>query len=60
MRNTVTMMLRAQVLPERPVCPLHSMNLLSMARPTFHIARFLPSIHAADAPLLFIWHVRFW
>lgn len=49
-----------QVLPDAPVCSLVSLNLLSMAEPTFHIARFLPSIRDSKAPLHFIWHVRHW
>jgi hypothetical protein len=31
---------------------------LSVAEPTFHIARFLPSVRVSTAPLIFIWHVR--
>jgi len=47
-----------QVLPERPECRLASVNLVSVAEPTFHIARFLPSIRDSPAPLTFVWHVR--
>lgn len=46
-----------QVLPDAPVCSLISLNLVSLAEPTFHIARFLPSVRNSKAPLLFIWHV---
>lgn len=46
-----------QVLPDAPVCSLVSLNLVSLAEPTFHIARFLPSVRESKAPLLFIWHV---
>ncbi len=49
---------RAQVLPERPECRLASVNLVSVAEPTMHIARFLPSIRDSPAPLTFVWHVR--
>ena len=48
----------AQVLPERPECRLASVNLVAVAEPTFHIARFLPSIRDSSAPLTFVWHVR--
>lgn len=51
-------MVFAQVLPDATVCSLVSLNLLSLAEPTFHIARFLPSVRDSKAPLLFIWHVR--
>ncbi|KAK9906580.1 hypothetical protein WJX75_004515 [Coccomyxa subellipsoidea] len=48
---------KKKVLPDAPVCSLVSLNLLSLAEPTFHIARFLPSVRDSKAPLLFIWHV---
>ena len=47
-----------QILPDAPVCALVSLNLVTVAEPTFHIARFLPSIRDHPAPLLFVWHVR--
>jgi hypothetical protein len=49
---------RAQILPDAPVCELVSLNLVTVAEPTFHIARFLPSVRDSKAPLLFVWHVR--
>ncbi|BDA46094.1 probable translocator protein at N-terminal half [Coccomyxa sp. Obi] len=48
---------KKKVLPDAPVCSLVSLNLVSLAEPTFHIARFLPSVRDSKAPLLFIWHV---
>lgn len=48
----------SQVLPEAPVCSLVSLNLLQLENPTYHIAPYLPSVKASNAPLLFIWHVR--
>ena len=39
------------------MCRLVSLNLVTVAEPTFHIARFLPSIRDSRAPLLFVWHV---
>ena len=40
------------------MCSLVSLNLLQLENPTYHIAPYLPSVKASNAPLLFIWHVR--
>ena len=48
----------AQILPGAPVCALVSLNLVTVAEPTFHIARFLPSIRDHKAPLLFVTGLR--
>ncbi|KAK9821914.1 hypothetical protein WJX81_003424 [Elliptochloris bilobata] len=48
---------KRKVLPEKPECRLESVNLVVVAEPTFHIARFLPSIRDSPAPLTFVWHV---
>eukprot|EP00891_Asterochloris_glomerata_P007511 jgi/Astpho2/7511/Aster-02077 len=44
---------RKKILAEDPVCRLSSANLLEVA-PTFHIARYLPSIHESTAPFTFV------
>ena len=51
-------LLSVQIGPENCVAKLVSLNLVSLKEPTFHIARFLPSIRDSKAPFIFVWQVR--
>ena len=55
--GTLTTMVALQVDAVEPVCCLASANLLEV-QPTFHIARFLPSIKDSQAPFTFVLQVR--
>lgn len=46
-----------QFVPETCQTQLVSLNLLSVREPTYHIARFLPSIKDSKAPFIFAWQV---
>ena len=50
--------MRSQVTPDTCQAQLLSVNLVSLKEPTFHIARFLPSIRDSKAPFVFVWQVR--
>ena len=47
-----------QVPAAPPICKLSSVNLARVADPTFHIARFYPTITRCDAPFTLVWQVR--
>ena len=48
---------RAKVEPEDTRCRLSAMELVSVPRPTPHIARFIPSIRDSTAAFTFVWQV---
>ena len=47
-----------QVPAAMPICKLSSVNLSKVAEPTFHIARFYPTITRCNAPFTLVWQVR--
>ncbi|KAK9864972.1 hypothetical protein WJX84_011314 [Apatococcus fuscideae] len=40
-----------------PICKLSSVNLAKVAEPTFHIARFYPTITRCNAPFTLVWQI---
>ncbi|KAK9818359.1 hypothetical protein WJX72_011272 [[Myrmecia] bisecta] len=48
---------RKKIPAPEPACRLSSVNLMAVDEPTFHIARFLPSIHNQRAPFTFVWQI---
>ena len=54
-----TVDLSVQIGPDNCEAKLVSLNLVSLKEPTFHIARFLPSIRDSKAPFIFVWQVQF-
>lgn len=46
-----------QWVPPAPELTLFAMDLLSVAEPTYHIARYLPSLKNSNFPFHFLWQV---